>query len=368
MSYKKGNKMDHQQENNKNTNSTKKNSEIHTIGSFLKKERERQEIPLKIISRTTKISTTLLEYLENNKLDQLPNKAYVTGFVKSYCKSLSINEKKCLELLDQTYVSLFPHKKMEGLDKKFSPDSSSSNSAKSTFIFLFIVVGSLTGYLFNGKENIQRENSLETISHQSLNIKTPLQEAQDEVKIAQDAISKKSTLPMPNLAESSKVEIKKEKLESIKLSKKEEKNKKRKYNFLPIKGKLFSFQKNPSSEELKFLPIQIKKDQSPQKVFIKAVDGETWITFKTDQKPIKQLFLKKDKSLFIKGKEIRLFLGNINATKIFINDKLITYTSRTGVKSLVVPEKNNGKYHLPLFVFEKNGLARTSDEIIKESL
>jgi hypothetical protein len=229
-------------------------------------------------------------------------------------------------------------------------------------------VGSLTGYFINEKKNIKRESPLETISHQSLNIKTPLQETQDEVKLAQDAISKKSTLSKPSMAKNSKDGLKQEKLGPIKLSKKEEQNKKRKHNFLPIKGKLFSYQKNPSAKELKFLPIQIKKDQSPQKVFIKAIDGETWITFKTDQKPIKQLFLKKGKNLFIKGKEIRLFLGNINATKIFINDKPITYTSRTGVKSLVVPEKNNGKYHLPLFVFEKNGLARTSDEIIKENL
>ena len=68
----------------KETTSNGTNSDSNTIGNFLKKQREQQEIPLKIISRTTKISTTLLELLEGDELNQLPNKAYVKGFVKLY--------------------------------------------------------------------------------------------------------------------------------------------------------------------------------------------------------------------------------------------------------------------------------------------
>ena len=352
--------MDHQKENCKNPNPIHKPL---TIGAFLKGEREKQEISIKIISRTTKISTTLLEYLEKDALDQLPNKAYVTGFIKSYCKSLGINEDESLGLLDQTYLSLFPNQKSDGLNKSFSPNPSPQKSPKPVAIFLILAVGTLTTYLFNGDKVSQKENALEQISHQSLNIKTPLHETQDEVKLAQDAISKKELPPSPKTEETKKIQ-KSEKVDS--LTKKEKEEEKKKFNFLPIKGPLFTYKVNPSVEELKFLPKNVKQEAGPQKVYIKAHNGETWITFKTDKNPIKQLLLRKDKSLFIKGREIRLFLGNINATKIFVNDRPITYSSRTGVKSLVVPERNNSKYHLPLFVFEKSGRARTSEEVMKK--
>ena len=343
-----------QKENCKNPSSIQKPL---TIGAFLKEEREKQEIPIKIISRTTKISTTLLEYLEKDALDQLPNKAYVTGFIKSYCKSLGINESESLNLLDQTYLSLFPNRKNDGLNKNFSPNPSPQKSSKSMAVFLILAVGSLTTYFLNGEKVTQKDNSFEKISHQSLNIKTPLHETQDEVKLAQDSIRKKELPPSPIPEATKKVKEN---------DKKDEEKVKKKFNFLPIKGPLFAYKVNPSVEELKFLPKNIKEEAGPQKVYIKAHNGESWITFKTDKNPIKQLFLRKDKSLFIKGKEIRLFLGNINATKIFINDRPITYSSRTGVKSLVIPERNNEKYHLPLFVFEKSGRARTSEEIIKK--
>ena len=142
----------------------------------------------------------------------------------------------------------------------------------------------------------------------------------------------------------------------------------KKYKFSPIKGDLFTYKTEISKSDLKLLPKSVQQDPSPQKVYIKAMNGETWITYKVDDKPIRQLFLKKDKSLFIKGREMRIFLGNINATKIFVNNKPISYLSRTGVKSLVIPKRNTSKYQLPLFVFEDSGRARTSEEVIKEKL
>ena len=113
--------MDQKQETTSNGTS----SDFRTIGNFLKKQREQQEIPLKIISRTTKISTTLLELLEGDELNQLPNKAYVKGFVKSYCKALSIDQKECLKLLEKTYLIQFPQKQPSNLVKEYSATPSS---------------------------------------------------------------------------------------------------------------------------------------------------------------------------------------------------------------------------------------------------
>ena len=362
--------MDQTQE----TTSNAVKNDFKTIGSFLKKQREQQEIPLKIISRTTKISTTLLELLEGDELSQLPNKAYVKGFVKSYCKALSINQKECLNLLEKTYLNQFPQRQANNLVKEYSTPSSSKKPKAMTAIFAVTIGLVAFSYLFNDKgTSKQEETSFETISHQSLTIKTPLKETKDEVKLAQNSIKKNNpettlTTKKQNQNEKESNQIKKEVIAKKENKKVETDEKVKKYKFSPIKGELFTYKTEINQNDLKLLPKSVQQDTSPQKVYIKAMNGETWITYKVDDKPIRQLFLKKDKSLFIKGGEMRIFLGNINATKIFVNNKPISYSSRTGVKSLVIPKRNTSKYQLPLFVFEDSGRARTSEEVIKEKL
>ena len=363
--------MDQKQE----TTSNDSKNDSKTIGNFLKKQREQQEIPLKIISRTTKISTTLLELLEGDELNQLPNKAYVKGFVKSYCKALSIDQKECLNLLEDTYLEQFPQKQPTNLVKEYS-SAPTSKKPKAMTASLILVAGLVaSSYFVNNENSSKQESSLESISHQSLTIETPLKETKDEVKLAQNSI-KKATALAPNTIKTKKDNEIKQENNPIKkevIVKKENKNietdeKVKKYKFSAIKGDLFTYKTDINKSDLKLLPKDVRLDPSPQKVFIKALNGETWITYKVDDKPIRQLFLKKDKSLFIKGREMRIFLGNINATKIFVNNKPISYSSRTGVKSLVIPKRNSSKYQLPLFVFEDSGRARTSEEVLKEKL
>jgi len=361
--------MDQKQE----TISNGTNSDFKTIGNFLKKQREQQEIPLKIISRTTKISTTLLELLEGDELNQLPNKAYVKGFVKSYCKALSIDQKECLKLLEKTYSIQFPQKQPNNLIKEYSTTPSSKKPKTVTALLMLVIGVVASSYLFNDEKSSKPEASLETISHQSLTIKTPLKETKDEVKLAQNSIKKnnpQTALTIKKQAENGKEnnQVKKEVIVQKEAQKVEVNEKTKKYKFSPIKGDLFTYKTDIKKSDLELLPKSVKIDPSPQKVYIKAMNGETWITYKVDDKPIRQLFLKKDKNLFIKGREMRIFLGNINATKIFVNNKPISYLSRTGVKSLIIPKRNTSKYKLPLFVFEDNGRARTSDEVIKEKL
>ena len=292
--------MDQKQE----TTSNVAKNDSKTIGNFLKKQREQQEIPLKIISRTTKISTTLLELLEGDELNQLPNKAYVKGFVKSYCKALSIDQKECLNLLEDTYLKQFPQKQSNNLVKEYSTPT--SKKPKVMTASLILVAGLIaSSYFVNDENSSKQESSLETISHQSLTIETPLKETKDEVKLAQNSI-KKATALAPNTIKTKKDNEIKQENNPIKkevIAKKEIKNIEtdetvKKYKFSAIKGDLFTYKTDINKSDLKLLPKDVRLDPSPQKVFIKALNGETWITYKVDDKPIRQLlFLKKDKSL-----------------------------------------------------------------------
>jgi cytoskeleton protein RodZ len=73
------------------------------IGTFLQKKREAKDISINDVASKTKINLNILKHLEANELDSLPNKTYVKGFVKSYCKLLALNTDEALEILENTY-------------------------------------------------------------------------------------------------------------------------------------------------------------------------------------------------------------------------------------------------------------------------
>lgn len=111
------------------------------------------------------------------------------------------------------------------------------------------------------------------------------------------------------------------------------------------------------------IPKHIKDAYSPSKenVYIKAVDGDSWITYKKDGNQVQSLVLRKGRGLFIQGSEVRIFMGNIPATKIYYNNKHLDPGSGI-VKNLVFPASNASKYALPMFVRLKDGSVLTSDE------
>lgn len=115
------------------------------------------------------------------------------------------------------------------------------------------------------------------------------------------------------------------------------------------------------------LPESIKTASTSgmQNIYIRATEGNTWVSYKIDNNPIESVIINKGSDLFIQGSEVRLFLGNVTVTKIFYNNYLIETPTKTGVKSLIFPEESNSKYQLPLFPKAKDDILYTAEDYIK---
>ena len=61
------------------------------LGSFLKEERERQQLTLRDISDKTAIRTYILEVLEEGRFDELPSYVHAHGFLAQYAKVLGLD-------------------------------------------------------------------------------------------------------------------------------------------------------------------------------------------------------------------------------------------------------------------------------------
>lgn len=71
---------------------------MNSLGSKLQIAREFQGLTLEQIASTTRVREHYLKALEEDRFDCLPQKVFVKGFVRSYARSLNLDEEECVQL------------------------------------------------------------------------------------------------------------------------------------------------------------------------------------------------------------------------------------------------------------------------------
>jgi cytoskeletal protein RodZ len=61
-----------------------------SIGSFLKRHRERRQMSVAEVSRVTRIPTPALLSIETDRFDDLPGEVFVRGFLRSYAHAVGV--------------------------------------------------------------------------------------------------------------------------------------------------------------------------------------------------------------------------------------------------------------------------------------
>lgn len=355
--------------------------EISTIGEYLRSKREEKGFSLKTISQQTKIHIGLLEYLENNELTKLPSKTYVRGFVKSTAKILNIDQDNALTILEKTYASDYKNTKKtipsyeirnEAARNTLSTMTSTpletvkSVTASSTIFLAKAVVG----ILIIGIIGFNIKNLLERSAEGHLKLPPVFSTVHQKTKPTTKPLLPKSTLKASEDNKEEQIPIKINLIQDKKdLTQKSEIT----INDVTLKNvslieKQFFEDNSISGEKLEeIFPSRYKVHISKgiENVFINALDGDSWVTYKVDNKDIKKYVLRQGRTVFIRGENIRLFLGNVKVLKLIYNNKLIALNMKTGVRNLVFPEEMKTQFMTPLFVFQKDGSVVTSEDYLK---
>lgn len=347
-----------------------------TIGQLVKSKREEKGLSLKVISQQTKIHIGLLESLEADQFEKLPSKAYVRGFIKSTSKILGIDQELALHLLDLAYAKNAPQNPAHVPNQEMKTETArntlsaiaatpletvrSVTASSSLLILKVIGVVVLVGVLgFNIKNYIKRSAD------------------ENEIKLPEvlTTIHKKKAPPPKPAAKAIPVEAKEE--APIEINIIQDKNQKVDVTVKDISLKTISLGEKQFVEDTslsaeaqkEFLPAKyhIPPVKGTETIFINATEGDSWLTYKVDDKEIKKYVLRQGRTLFLKGEVIRLFLGNTYSLKVFYNNKLLNLnaSNKSGVKNLVFPEELKTKYMSPLFVFQDDGTVVTSDDFLK---
>ena len=69
---------------------------MESIGEYLRKERELRNLPLNVISQSTKIQSRYLKAIEEDRYDQLPPRFYTRSYIALYAKCLGIDPKEAI--------------------------------------------------------------------------------------------------------------------------------------------------------------------------------------------------------------------------------------------------------------------------------
>lgn len=380
--------MDKQETNEVGSN----NSGMSLLGDYLKQKRIDKNFTLEKLSQKTKISVNILKSLEANDYDHLPSAAYIKGFVTSYVKVLGIPLDEAINKMEYTYLNVlgkpFPAlnhtKSMATSTQPVSPQTKPEDAptphdviesgdsiiegTKSilpivifgAIILLFVGGYKLISNVVEGEVNSGKEKDLgPRIESSSALVKQPVKP--EEPKKEEPAVATTTTA---QTAAQAPVEAPKE-------EEKPEVEFPRNFptvEFKKVRGKLFTVMTDaPENQDETMIPKQIKDSMNSemQNIYIKATDGNTWLSYKIDNNPIESVIISKGNDLFLQGSEIRIFLGNVNVTKIFYNNYLIEAPTKSGVKSLIFPEESNSKYQLPLFPKAKDDILYTAEDYVK---
>lgn len=342
--------------------------EQQLIGDIIRQAREKKNVSVKIVAQHTKISSTNLEALEANDLASLPNKAYVKGYVKSCAKLLGLNEEQCLDILQSNYDSIekpirVKQQKQEEKVKQERENNELIFKMAGVIIVVIVVVVLLTRQDSNSDQQeskivqetqTEQVEEVENITPVVLSDTTPLRpETTPTVIVTPEVVATPEPTPV---ATATPQVVKKD-------EKKEEEEENEEVTLRPIRGSLYGFDTEMSQDQInEWLPsnYRVSPSEGKQSVFINATDGDTWLTYQEDGGDIKKFVLKQGQKLLLNGEEVLLFLGNYRVTKIFLNNKPLAISSRSGVKSLVFPQENASEHFYPLFIYNDDGSVMNS--------
>jgi cytoskeletal protein RodZ len=377
------------------SNETNNSSNVGLLGEYLKQKRIDKNYTIEKLSQKTKISVNILKGLESNDYGHLPSAAYIKGFVTSYVKVLGIPKEEAINKMEYTYLNIlgkpFPalnHTKVMTTSssvtsntpmKKASEETqtphdlieSGDSLIESTKSILPLIIFGLVVVLFvGGYKLITSAVDNEVSSSKTKDLGPKFESSAVLVKQPEKVetpVEEKTETTAEAVEETPPVAAVEEKPAEVKVAPVLPRN----YpvvEFKKIRTKLFTVQTEaPENNDEYFLPKRIKDamNSDQQNVYIKAVDGNTWLSYKIDTLPIESVIINKGSDLFLQGDEIRVFLGNVNVTKIFYNNYLISTPTKSGVKSLIFPEESNAKYQLPLFPKANDDILYTSEDYIK---
>lgn len=173
-----------------------------TAGSVLRRCREFQKISLEDAAEATKIGKNYLRALENDRPEDLPNQAYLKGFLRIYAAHLGLNAEDLLKLMDQTALATDRQPPREQVEERIEGRRGLwQRLLLPAFLLLTVLIASLFFMPGNQQSNVRTNSPIPPPPAET--VQQPRSSAQQPVTpppTADRPAAAPATLPQPPVA------------------------------------------------------------------------------------------------------------------------------------------------------------------------
>jgi cytoskeletal protein RodZ len=121
---------------------------METLGGFFQHARKRQGLSLDQIASQTRIQQQHLQALEEEDFASLPAKVFTKGFVRSYARSLGLDEEEALQLFLTSSSSFYQRTQQEQQHVQIKLEAAHRSRFNwNLVLILFLVIGGALFYL-----------------------------------------------------------------------------------------------------------------------------------------------------------------------------------------------------------------------------
>ncbi len=349
--------------------------ENETLGSYLRRERKKREISLEQIAYATRISLKMLAALEEDTHQLLPAEPFVRGYLQAYAKYAKLDPKDVL-LRYQHHLAITPVPVIEATKESqvFAQEKQKDHRRLIITIvsFAFILAGYGAYLWFKSKIDEDQAKQIRLtpiLRNASVKKEETSASPTQAMSLAQTTNKAKNSSPPPLL---SAIETAKAKLRAASnalIKKTEEKIE----AVTPPKPTVVTTVTTADEVSEPGLTSALNEIIDPIGYDLKfnlrlTAKENVWIRFQTDANEIKDLILRRNRTIFIRAnKVIRLFSGNLSGLSSEFNGEALEKMTGEGRKrSVVLPFSEIPKIPLPLFP-ENIGTAQENSSLQNRS-
>ena len=264
-----------------------------SLGPFLKHARETQGLTLEQVASVTRIQRKYLQALEEEQFSALPEPVFTKGFVRTYARSLGMDEHDALRRLSVASNAYWRRgqQEHEGVQPRIEEEKPEKSNRKTIMILMAVVVLCLGLFFISRQE--PTPSSIPDVS-ESLSVPSPLpSEEESDTRslppLAEPTVGEKAAIEPTTLSPEPE-------LPPVALPKVADKPK-------PVKPK-------KAAKSIKGGPLLMELEATQL----------TWVVVKSDQnKPKEALLQPKQRTTWKAKNQFTLTLGNAGGVRVWLN-------------------------------------------------
>ncbi|HSF10626.1 MAG TPA: RodZ domain-containing protein [Nitrospirales bacterium] len=170
---------------------------METLGGLFRQTRERQRLSLEQIASRTRIQQHHLQALEEEDFASLPAKVFVKGFVRSYARSLGLDEDNAIQLFLTSSSNFYDRTQEEQQHIQVTLQAAHRKRFNWNFVvILFLAIGGILFYLLpEQQEPLPPTPESETPLPINETKKEALLEPLPPIEVSPDSVSSEAPVP-----------------------------------------------------------------------------------------------------------------------------------------------------------------------------